>query len=149
MRETTIKSYIAEAARSKIQVTNIENAILSGFPDTALLYDDEAALLEIKVSRKIGKGNPTIRLRSSQIMFFRKAMAAKFGAVYLLVHYNDMLNLHNSVPKLENITSAGKGFFVIELSQPPLISVPCSTYGATILLCELFPSFKEVANDSV
>ncbi len=144
MKETDVKRDL-KAANKHLMIESIENALSSGIPDTIALYDEACVFLEVKVARNSGD-TPKIQLRSSQVIFFRKAHMARFNGAFLLVVHKAMLCLYNGVVRQDqiSITKNGNGWFTVSLTQVPLFKMPYSTEAMRLLMTRLLPANEAV-----
>lgn len=139
MKETDVKRDLKDE-NPRVMIESIENALSSGIPDTIAMYDEACVFLEVKVARNSGL-IPKVQLRSSQIMFFRKAHQVKFNGAFLLVVHKGNLLLYNGVVQKEQITviKNGNGWFLIELTQTPLFCKPYTGSSFRELIDKLLP----------
>lgn len=125
MRETDIKRNITQACEGWARMFAIENAISSGIGDTIIFTKpDQVCVLEVKIARNT-ESTPKIRLRSSQISFFKNVHAVGYNLAFLLVFHNNALKLFNGVINMDQITIIEKmnGYTTVELKQKPLKTI--------------------------
>jgi hypothetical protein len=139
MKENDVKRALKDNC-PWVYVESIENALSAGMPDTVALYDDMSVFLEIKIARNSGDV-PKIQLRSSQIMFFRRAHDVKFNGAFIVVVHKEQLLLFNGVVKQDQIglVKNGNGCFSVELNQTPLFNQAYNPGSIKELMMRLLP----------
>lgn len=136
MRETDVKRSIRQACEGWASVFAIENAISSGIGDTIIFTKpDQSCVLEIKIARNT-ESCPRIRLRSSQIAFFKSVHSVGYNLAFLLVFHNNSIKLFNGVINMDQITIIEKanGYTTVDLKQKPLKTIDTTIKALKSLL---------------